>query len=281
MRGWPLLAALVLLFAAMPVAAQWGGGGHASGGHGGGFSGHGSMGGGSHFGGMHSGSGMSRGFSGSQRSFSGQSFSGNSLSGRSLPRRSFSGKSFARRPSFSGRSNSINGFRGSNPRAGNNFRGSGFRNFGFRNRGSIYPWSYPWGYGFYDPDWWWNSDSGLSHDQDYYDDRAQADQMNQQSLEEQQMRQQSDQDLYAGSTPPQSQSADPAPAEVIPATVLVFRDQRKEEIHNYAIVGQTLWNFSPQRTEKIPLSDLDIAATSKVNQDRGVDFHLPDAPEGQ
>ena len=144
----------------------------------------------------------------------------------------------------------------------------------------IYPWSYPWGYGFYDPDWWWNSDSGLSHDQNYYDDRAYADQMNQQSLEEQQMRQQGDQDIYARSAP-QSQNADPAPAEVIPPTVLVFRDQHKEEIHNYAIVGQTLWNFSPQRTEKIPLSDLDLSATSKANQDRGVDFRLPDAPEGQ
>ena len=105
--------------------------------------------------------------------------------------------------------------------------------------------------------------------------------MNQQSLEEQQMRQQGDQDLYARSAPPQNQSADPAPAEMIPATVLVFRDQRKEEIYNYAIVGETLWNFSSQRTEKIPLSDLDIAATSKANQERGVDFHLPDSPEGQ
>jgi hypothetical protein len=261
MRAWPSIAAFALLLAAMPVVAQRGGG-HASGGHGGGFSGHVSMGSGSHFGGVRSGSGMSRGFSAPQRSFSG---------------RSGSGQSFARQPSFSARGNAFNRSRGAGLRAGNRSRGSGFRNFGFRNRG----WAYPWGYGFYDPDWWWNSDSGLSHDQDYYDDRAYADQMNQQSLEEQQMRQQGNQDLYARSAPPQNQSADPAPAEMIPATVLVFRDQRKEEIHNYAIVGETLWNFSPQRTEKIPLSDLDIAATSKANQQRGVDFHLPDSPEGQ
>jgi hypothetical protein len=265
MRAWPSIAAFALLLAVMPVVAQRGGG-HASGGHGGGFSGHASMGSGSHFGGVRSGSGMSRGFSAPQRSFSG---------------RSFSGQSFARQPSFSARGNAFNGSRGAGLRAGNRSRGSGFRNFGFRNRRLIYPWSYPWGYGFYDPDWWWNSDSGLSQDQNYSDDRAYADQMNQQSLEEQQMRQQGDQDLYARSAPPHSQSEDPAPAEMIPATVLVFRDQRKEEIHNYAIVGETLWSFSPQRTEKIPLSDLDIAATSKANQERGVDFHLPDSPEGQ
>jgi len=147
-----------------------------------------------------------------------------------------------------------------------------------------YRWGYglPWGYyGFYDPYWWWDSDSGSTHDQDYYDDRGYADQMNQQSLEEQQMRQQGDQDMYAQSVPQRDPGGSATPGEIIPPTVLIFRDQRKEEVQNYAIVGETLWNFSPQRTEKIPLSDLDLGATSKANADRGVDFRLPNAPEGQ
>jgi len=67
----------------------------------------------------------------------------------------------------------------------------------------------------------------------------------------------------------------------LPATVLVFRDQHKQEIQNYAIVGQTLWNFSPQHTEKIPLSQIDLPATTKANDERGVDFRLPGANEGQ
>ncbi len=50
---------------------------------------------------------------------------------------------------------------------------------------------------------------------------------------------------------------------------------------NYAIVGQTLWNFSPQRTQKIPLSDLDLPATTKANEERGVTFRVPAAGEGQ
>jgi hypothetical protein len=29
------------------------------------------------------------------------------------------------------------------------------------------------------------------------------------------------------------------------------------------------------RTQKIALTDLDVAATIKLNDDRGVDFHLP------
>jgi len=58
-------------------------------------------------------------------------------------------------------------------------------------------------------------------------------------------------------------------------------DQHKQEVQNYAIVGQTLWNFSSKRTEKIPLSDLDVDATKKVNDDHGVDFRLPSSGEGQ
>ena len=103
--------------------------------------------------------------------------------------------------------------------------------------------------------------------------------MNSQSLEEQRMRQQGDQDAYGRSDPPPSraqQNDDPDPT-----TVLVFRDQHKKEVQNYAIVGQTLWSFAPQRTEKIPLSDLDIPATQRVNDDRGVDFQLPVSHEGQ
>jgi len=52
-------------------------------------------------------------------------------------------------------------------------------------------------------------------------------------------------------------------------------------VQNYAIVGQTLWTFAPQRTQKIPLSDLDLAATQKANDERGVDFRVPGSGEGQ
>ena len=85
------------------------------------------------------------------------------------------------------------------------------------------------------------------------------------------MRQQSDPNASAQPAPRPHQ---PERTEAVSPTVLVFRDQHKQEVQNYAIVGQTLWNFAPQRTEKIPLSDLDIPATTKVNEDRGVRFPL-------
>ena len=58
-------------------------------------------------------------------------------------------------------------------------------------------------------------------------------------------------------------------------TLLVFNDKHSQEVRNYAIVGQTLWIFSEQRATKLPLSSLDIDATRKANDERGLDFQVP------
>jgi hypothetical protein len=71
--------------------------------------------------------------------------------------------------------------------------------------------------------------------------------------------------------PPSQPSAEDKTA----TTILVFRDGRRSEIQNYAIVGQTLWVFTEQRARKLPMSDLDVEATRKFNADRGVDFRFP------
>ena len=57
-------------------------------------------------------------------------------------------------------------------------------------------------------------------------------------------------------------------------TVLVFRDGRKQEISNYAIMGQVVYVFD-DRTKKIPLSDVDVTATVKANDERGIEFSVP------
>ncbi|MGD1214175.1 MAG: hypothetical protein ABR861_04230 [Terriglobales bacterium] len=60
-----------------------------------------------------------------------------------------------------------------------------------------------------------------------------------------------------------------------PATALVFRDQHVEEVRNYAIAGGTLWVLNEQAAKKIPLAQLDLPATVKMNDERGVDFQVP------
>jgi len=68
---------------------------------------------------------------------------------------------------------------------------------------------------------------------------------------------------------------DVATMEPAEPTTLIFRDKHTEEIENYAIVGPTLWILNPQRPRKIALAALDVPATIKANEDRGVDFQLP------
>jgi hypothetical protein len=67
----------------------------------------------------------------------------------------------------------------------------------------------------------------------------------------------------------------PSKSQIRAETLLVYRNHRTEEIENYAIVGKTLWVFTEQRSRKIPIADLDVAATAKANDARGIDFQLP------
>lgn len=74
------------------------------------------------------------------------------------------------------------------------------------------------------------------------------------------------------SSPPAAQYPAKQP---IAATILVFRDHRQVEVENYAIMGDTLYEFAQHWTRRIPLSDLDIPATVKLNEQRGVEFRVP------
>jgi len=60
-----------------------------------------------------------------------------------------------------------------------------------------------------------------------------------------------------------------------PRTVLVFKDGHALEVLNYAIVGSTLYDLSDGRTRKVALAELDLPATVKQNDSRGVDFRVP------
>jgi hypothetical protein len=277
MRRLVAIAALLYLAALLPLEAQHGGG-HASGGGHSSFSGHSGFSGGGSAGHAFSGSssGAHAGSNFAPRSFS----SSRSFSQQSLNRQSYNRQSFTRQPlNRTGSALGVNSrnfhHAGVNHSTHVHVHTYGLRNncYGYR---CGYGYGYPWlNYGF-DPYWWWNS--GSSYDQDQQEQIGLANEMNAQSLDEQRMREQADQEFY-----PRSPAAEQQPerTEAAPATVLVFRDQHKEEIQNYAIVGQTLWNFSAQRTKKIPISDLDVPATTKANDERGVTFRLPGGNEGQ
>jgi hypothetical protein len=72
-----------------------------------------------------------------------------------------------------------------------------------------------------------------------------------------------------------SAAAEPSPESPQRPTTLVFKDGHQIEVVNYAIVSQTLYDLTPGHPRKIALSELDISATEKQNEDRGVIFQLP------
>lgn len=67
----------------------------------------------------------------------------------------------------------------------------------------------------------------------------------------------------------------PADARQQIPVVLVYRDGHQQEITNYAIVGATLYDLGTFVAHKIPLAELNLKATIKANDDRGVEFSVP------
>jgi hypothetical protein len=143
------------------------------------------------------------------------------------------------------------------------------RVFPWRVASSWYP--YPaWWYG--NPGWYDNS----SYPDPYYppaDSGADNGRIEQQQAEIDRLHEEiaelrEERDLRA--VPPKP----PSDTESQP-TEFVFRDKHTEEVKNYAIVGESLWVLSAGGAKRIPLSELDVAATKKANEDRGVDFKTP------
>jgi hypothetical protein len=76
-------------------------------------------------------------------------------------------------------------------------------------------------------------------------------------------------------TADQAPAAAPVKEDNGPATVFIFKDGHQIETHNFAIMGETLYDFSSSVLKKVQLTDLDKNATIKANDDRGITVKLP------
>ena len=80
-----------------------------------------------------------------------------------------------------------------------------------------------------------------------------------------------------------TQSVASAASEQLPPVVLVFRDGHRQQVTSYSIIGSAIYASGSYWTngywtQKILLANLDLSATLQVNQERGVNFVLPSAP---
>jgi hypothetical protein len=256
MRRWLAIAALSIPVLAAPLLAQMHGGGSRGGGSmgRGGFSSSGSRGGfsssvfhggGSSGVGSRSGASFNNGIH--QRSFrSGASFSG-------FRRPGFSPRRFGNRVFFSTFSPGFFGYYGY----------PGYYGGDFYSAADYYP-----SYDYYGSSYYSAQNDITQQQQDMQQQDIDRLENEVASLRE---RRESQQEETRNAPTPQ---ADSRPVVSTP-TLLVFRDKHTQEVQNYAIVGGTLWVFSEQRATKLPLSWLDIEATTKANEDRGIDFQLP------
>lgn len=159
---------------------------------------------------------------------------------------------------------------------------SGFNN-GF-NRRRLYfagwPWyygyGYPYAYSWYPWDYGYssimdsNSNSYPSQYESNYSEENAAQQAEIDRLQDEVERLREEREARAAQNQP------PAKPENHEPTVLIFNDKHTQEVQNYAIVGETLWVFTELRAMKIPLSSIDIDATIKANDVRGLPFVVPE-----
>jgi len=207
-----------------------------------------------------------------------------------LPRASFTPR-FAPRfgPRFAPRNSIQLRIGGFNPRFGGRFgfnRGIGFRHRrgffgnGFFGNQVVYVGGWPyygwWGDPFYDSSYY---ETSAQNNEEYRAQQQLNNELQDLRYEVRTLREENDEARYearnAERQPPAApQRSGEAPPET-PATVLVFRDGHKVETRNYAIAGKTLWLFDEHRATKLPVSDLDLEATTKADEQRGIDFRLP------
>jgi len=147
--------------------------------------------------------------------------------------------------------------------------------FGEHRRFSPYNPLYSWyGYGY----------SSWDYDDAEYDarfgnnnyDYQTASEINRLSNEVQQLREERQ---YAAAAPP---APAPVPQPSVQAkaqedlpVVVVFLDKHIREVKNYAVANEMLVVLDGNKRTKFPLADIDLAATMKLNDERGVDFQIP------
>jgi hypothetical protein len=140
-----------------------------------------------------------------------------------------------------------------------------------------YPFYAGYGYYSYPPDSYAAGEYGGSDDA-VGQLSAQIDQLQAEigRMREEQALRDYDRERRQGASPPSARAepaSDAAPAaQAASPTTLVFRDGTRQEVRNYAIVGNTLWIFSDQRARKLPVSSLDLDATRAVNEASGAEF---------
>jgi hypothetical protein len=67
----------------------------------------------------------------------------------------------------------------------------------------------------------------------------------------------------------------PSPIASKPLTVIFKGGRAPEKMQNYMVNSSSLTNLDSEHFEKIPLDQIDVAATQQANRSSGIDFQVP------
>jgi hypothetical protein len=135
-------------------------------------------------------------------------------------------------------------------------------------------------FGYYSPfgwDWYNSSYDRSDNDDNYVAQRQTQQQIDDLSQQVQDLQQEREERAYSQPPVPRPPAPSNTEAKIQPdmSVVLVYLDKRIEEIKNYAVANEKVVVFDNHHIKKIPLADIDLAATMKLNDERGVDFQIP------
>ncbi|HSU30317.1 MAG TPA: hypothetical protein VLJ11_03700 [Bryobacteraceae bacterium] len=72
---------------------------------------------------------------------------------------------------------------------------------------------------------------------------------------------------------PQAQPApDPDPAPPRPPITVVLKNGNRVQVQNYAVMGQTFWDFTTQPARKIPVSNINVPESINASSASGAEF---------
>jgi hypothetical protein len=71
--------------------------------------------------------------------------------------------------------------------------------------------------------------------------------------------------------PPASVEAPQDAPPVVPITV-VLRDGQQLQVSSYAVMNKVFWDFSNQPARRIPVANIDVAASKKATEAAGAEF---------
>jgi hypothetical protein len=72
-----------------------------------------------------------------------------------------------------------------------------------------------------------------------------------------------------------SSASTPSPLSSKPLTVIFKGGRTPEKMQNYMVTSTALTNLDGEHFEKIPLDQIDVAATQQANRSSGIDFQVP------